>query len=98
MAVFCKWRLDRGEWVLHECPTRTFKLIKICRSIADQFNKQNDWNEHMQQGIEAMAERADEVMTLRETVAMLETRVNEIYQVKEVLVERKPAGRLKRSQ
>ncbi|KAJ5408124.1 hypothetical protein N7509_002007 [Penicillium cosmopolitanum] len=67
-------------------------------SIADQFNKQNDWNEHMQQGIEAMAERADEVMTLRETVAMLETRVNEIYQVKEVLVERKPAGRLKRSQ
>lgn len=98
MAVFCKWRLDRGGWVHYDCPTRAFKLTKICRSIANQFNKQNDWNEHMQQGMEAMAEWADEVMTLRKTVAMLETRVNEIYPVKEVLVERKPAGRPKCSQ
>lgn len=97
MTVFRKWRLDRGRWVLHVCPTQPLELIKTRRSIEVQFYKQHDWNEHMQQGMVTMADRVDEVRTLRETVAMLETRVNEISQAKDGLVERKPAGRPKRS-
>jgi len=98
MAVFRKWRLDRGGRVPHIYPARSFKLIKTRRSIATQFYKQNEWNDHIQHSMETMSERADEIITLRETVAMLETRVNEISQARDGLVERKPAGRPKRSQ
>lgn len=52
----------------------------------------------MQQGMDAMVERSDEVSALRETVAMLETRVNEITKTKDILVEHKPVGRPRRPQ
>lgn len=51
----------------------------------------------MQQGMEAAAERSDEITTLRETVAALEAKLNDICKAKSGLSERKPPGRPKGS-
>lgn len=68
---------------------------QIYRGLEEQFRKQNEWNENMQQGMETVAQRYEEISALQETVAILQAKVNELCGGKNGTVERKP-GRPRR--
>ncbi|KAJ5318292.1 hypothetical protein N7476_004712 [Penicillium atrosanguineum] len=65
------------------------EIIAICThlndrvsGLEDQFLKQHTWNGNTQQGVEAIAQQHDEVGDLRDRVAMLEAKLNDLYKPK----------------
>lgn len=44
----------------------------------EQFYKQNEWNENMQQGLEKLAQRCDQISAIQEALAILQAEIPEI--------------------
>jgi ubiquinone biosynthesis protein UbiJ len=58
--------------------------------LEDQFQKQNEWNENMQQGMETVVQRYDEISALQETVAMLQAKIDDLCKPKPGRPKRQP--------